>query len=108
MSRIASATRLHRAKTAASRADVAEDHDRRRLARPAFAEIGALRALAHGVEFVLVDDFRRLLINRAARNFRAKPRRLPRVERKRSRSLGSPGDPGGIGRKGLVDDVFHE
>ena len=82
---------LHRAKAAAARADVAEDHDRGRLARPAFAEVRALRAFAHGVELVLVDDASRLLVNRAAGNLGAQPRRLAGVQRER-----------------LINGVFHE
>ena len=90
---------LHGAKAAASRADVAEDHDRRRLARPAFAEVGALGAFANGVELVLVDDLGRLLVNRAAGDFGAEPGGLAGVERQRF--LGSR-------RESLVDDVIHE
>ncbi len=45
---------LHRAEVAGARADVAEDHHRRGAARPALAQVRALRALADRVELVLV------------------------------------------------------
>jgi len=47
---------LNGAKTASSRADVAKDHEGRRSARPTFAHVGALGALAYGVKLMLVDD----------------------------------------------------
>ena len=74
---------LHRAKAAAPRADVAENHDRGRLARPTFAEVRALGALANGVELVLVDDPGRFQVDRAAGDFGAEPVRFARIERER-------------------------
>ena len=47
---------LDRAEVARARADVAQDHHGGGAARPALAEIGALRALADGVELVLIHQ----------------------------------------------------
>jgi hypothetical protein len=48
---------LNRTKTAGSGADIPENHNRGGAARPAFAHIGALRTLAHGVKIVCIDNF---------------------------------------------------
>ncbi len=53
---------LDRAEVAGARANVTEDHHRGRAARPAFAEVGALGALANGVEFVGINQLAHCLI----------------------------------------------
>ena len=88
---------LHGTKAAAARADVAEDHDGGRFARPAFAEIRALGAFANGMELALVDELGGLLVNRPAGDFCAEPCGLARIERERL-----------LGGRGRFGEIFHE
>src|SRR5439155_2618483 len=46
-------SRLHGAEAARAGADVAEDHERRRLAAPALGDVGAHRVLADGMKLPL-------------------------------------------------------
>ena len=46
----------HGAVGAGARADVAEDHERRRAVVPALADVGAARVLAHGVQLQVLHD----------------------------------------------------
>ena len=72
------AASLDRAEIAGARADVAEDHHGGGPAGPAFAEIGALGALADGVEFVFVDEFARGEVAGAGRKLGTEPGRFAR------------------------------
>ena len=69
---------LDRAEIAGARADVAEDHHGGGAAGPAFAEVGALRALADGVQFVLVDELAGGVVAGAGRQFGSEPGGLAR------------------------------
>src|SRR5205085_1368818 len=71
---------LHVAKAAAPGADVAEDHEGRGAALPAFADIGAVRLLADGVQVVLLDRLAETPIGRAARCRHLQPGRLALAE----------------------------
>jgi len=67
-----------RAEVAGARADVAEDHHGGGAAGPAFAEVGALRALADGMEFVVIHEAAGGGVAGAAGKFGAEPRRFAR------------------------------
>ena len=69
---------LDRAEVAGARADVAEDHDGGGAAGPALAEVGALRALADGVELVFVHERADGVVAGAAGKFGAEPGRFTR------------------------------
>jgi hypothetical protein len=69
--------RRHIAKAAVASADIAEQHERRRAARPTFANVGAGSFLAHSMQAQVRDqllDARRLFL-RSRRN-QPRPRRL--------------------------------
>jgi len=79
---------LDGAEITGARADVAEDHHGGGAARPAFAEVGALRALADGVEFVFVHEGADGLVAGAAGEFGAEPGRFTRgVHRESSEGI---------------------
>ena len=92
--------RLDVAEPAAAGADVAEDHEGRRAALPALADVGAVRLLADRVQVVGLDRLLQLAVGRAAGRGDLEPRRLALAER-------PPLDPGraaGVGaRAGDVD-----
>jgi len=52
----------HGAKAAGARADIAQDHERRRAVFPAFAHVRAARALTNGVEPQRAHDALEVLI----------------------------------------------
>src|SRR4051812_10835175 len=54
------------AESAASRADIAEDHQRGGPSAPALAHVGALGALADGVKFLVVDKLLQIRITLSA------------------------------------------
>jgi hypothetical protein len=54
-------------------ADVTQNHEGGGAAGPAFAEVGALGALANGVELVFVDEFADGVVTGAGREFGAEP-----------------------------------
>ena len=72
-------TLLHRAKSAAPRANIAQDHERRRAMVPAFAHVGTRRALAHRVQIQLPHQLLQLVIVVAGRRGRAQPGRPLRL-----------------------------
>ncbi len=76
--KLGGASGLDRTEIAGARADVAEDHHRGGAARPAFAEVGALRALADGVEFMRVHEFTHGLVAGAGRELGTEPGRFAR------------------------------
>jgi len=81
---------LDGAEVAGARADVAEDHDRGGAARPALAQVGALGALADGVQSLVVDELAHRGIAGSVREPGAEPRRFARLDhekRKRYRDL---------------------
>ena len=67
---------LNGAEAAGARANISENHDRRRSSRPAFAHIRALRTLANSVQVVRVDDLADLFVFGTCREFGAQPFRL--------------------------------
>ena len=64
------------AKTAASRADIAKNHQRCGARRPAFAHVGAFGALANRVKPLLVHELQQPAISLAAGHFHFQPGRL--------------------------------
>ena len=64
------------AETAAARADVAEDHERRGAGAPAFAHVGTFCGLADGVEVLVVYEFREPSVTLAAGHFHFQPGRF--------------------------------
>ena len=73
--------RLDVAEAAAAGARVAEDHERRRAALPALADVRARRLLADRVEVLGLDQPLELAVLRAAGRRHLEPRRLARAER---------------------------
>src|SRR3954452_18057023 len=69
------------AETAAPRARVAEDHERRRAALPALADVRARRLLADRVKVLVADLAVELPVARATRWRHLEPRRLAAAER---------------------------
>jgi len=69
---------LDGAEITGARADVAEDHHGGGAAGPAFPEVGTLRALADGVEFVFIHERADGLVAGAAGEFGAEPGRFTR------------------------------
>ena len=67
---------LHVAEAAAAGADVAEDHEGRRAALPALADVGAVGLLADGVQVVAADLLLQPAVVRPARRRHLQPRRL--------------------------------
>jgi hypothetical protein len=72
---------LHVAEAAAARARVAEDHERRRAALPAVADVRAGGLLADRVEVLLLDAALQLEVALAARCGDLEPRRLALAQR---------------------------
>src|SRR5690606_33927874 len=64
---------LNRAEIAGAGADVAQNHDRGSAARPAFAEVGALRAFTDGVQLVFVHELAHGRVAGAGGQFGAEP-----------------------------------
>ena len=64
---------LHRAESAAARADVAEDHERGGAAVPALADVGAGGALADRMQLQVGDEFFEFAVIPAHGSGRAKP-----------------------------------
>ncbi len=71
----------HGAVGAVSRADVAEDHERRRAVLPALADVWAMRFLADRVEVEVAHQLLELEISWPAGCADLEPRRLPLRER---------------------------
>src|SRR4051812_19696244 len=69
------------AEAAPARARVAEDHERRRPAVPAVADVRAGRLLADGVEVLVADEPVELAVARAARRAGLEPRGLAVAQR---------------------------
>jgi hypothetical protein len=67
---------FHCTKTTGTRANIAEDHKRRRARTPAFPHIRAVTALANGVQFVLIDQLPHMPVVFAHGQFNAQPIRL--------------------------------
>src|SRR6201999_4197755 len=99
---------LHVAEAAAAGADVAEDHESRRAALPALADVRAVGLLADGVEVVVADLLLQPPVVRAARRRDFQPRRLAfALEGDRAVGLRGaagigpgPGDVDALGRRG--------
>ena len=68
----------HRAVSAVSRADIAEDHERRRRVLPALADVRAMCLLAHGVQVPLPHQALQSDVVRASGRAHLEPRRLGR------------------------------
>src|SRR5713101_5451545 len=68
-------SRGHRAEAACARADVAQDHERRRAPAPAVEDVGALRLFANGVQPLRLNETLELLVVLALDDARADPRR---------------------------------
>src|SRR5207247_2236124 len=68
-------SRRHRAEPAGARADVAQDHERRRPPAPAVEDVRALRLFANGVELPRLDQLLELLEVLALDDARADPGR---------------------------------
>ena len=69
------------AEAAAARAGVAEDHERRRAALPALADVRAGRLLADRVQVLRADQLGQLAVALAARRRHLEPRRLALAQR---------------------------
>ena len=83
--------RLHGTEGARTRTHIAKDHEGSRAGAPAFAHVGAIAALADGVEVVGIDEMADLFVLFTDRQLYAKPVRFA-----------------GAGRLGLIDfDVYH-
>ena len=67
------ASMANRAVAARTRADIAEDHERRRPVRPAFADIGAARLLADRMKVQVAHQALEPEIGRRARRFHFEP-----------------------------------
>src|SRR2546423_10845238 len=66
----------HRAKSASPRADIAQQHERRSLVIPAFANIRTLRRLAYRMQSESARQLLEIVKVIADRSFSAKPLRL--------------------------------
>jgi hypothetical protein len=67
----------HRAETAPARADVAEDHERRRAVMPALTDVRAVRFLTDSVQVELAHELLEPEVVWAARRAHLEPARLP-------------------------------
>ena len=92
------------AEAAAPSAGVAEDHEGRGSAFPAFANVWAGGLLADGVEVLLLDHRRQLAVLLASRRRHLEPRRLARSDRLHvGAEYGAYVHPAGVGaRAGLM------
>ena len=69
---------MYRTETAATRAGVAKNHERGRALVPAFANVGAVGALANRVQGVCAHQFPQTVEVFSTRKTHPKPRRMTR------------------------------